>query len=200
MIGWTELLSEWPDDVVPRYNVYPSYPIAAFATPTGQTMRWGMVPSWAKSFDSKYATHNARIETVESKPAFRNAWRRSQRCLIPMAGFYERPPAGDRQFHYVTDRDTGGLVVAGLYEPWGADQFSCTMITKPADEPLVNIHSRTPVLLTPDAARDWLEVEEQQAKQFLYGCKLESLILYPVDNAVGNARNDYPELIEPIDL
>jgi len=74
MHGWPDALKEWPQDVVPSYNVYPSYTIAAFSSPVGQAMRWGMVPSWAKSFDSKYATHNARIETVESKLAFRDAW------------------------------------------------------------------------------------------------------------------------------
>jgi len=78
-------------------------------------MRWGMIPSWSKSFDSKYATFNARIETVDEKPTFRNALKNAQRCLIPMAGYYEWSGAkGSKQPFYITDRETGGMVVAGL--------------------------------------------------------------------------------------
>jgi len=87
MIGWAERLKEWPT-VKHSYNVTPTTQVAAFRSTAGESMRWGMIPSWSKSFDSKYATFNARVETVAEKPTFRNAWNNSQRCLIPMAGYY----------------------------------------------------------------------------------------------------------------
>jgi len=106
-----------------------------------------------------------------------------------MSGFYERPPSGNRQYHCVTDRDVGGLVVAGLYEPWGENNLSCTMITKPSSAPLSGVHGRTPVLLTPESAKQWLSVEPSVSKEFLMDCDIDSLIMWPIDNRVGKARN-----------
>ncbi len=44
-------------------------------------MRWGLVPRWwSKTIkDVKMATFNARAETVETKPFFRDAFKRTRR-------------------------------------------------------------------------------------------------------------------------
>lgn len=52
-------------------------------------MRWGLIPDWAKGIAQKYSTINATVERMQSAPAYRNAWRQSQRCLIPANAFYE---------------------------------------------------------------------------------------------------------------
>ena len=51
------------------------------------TMRWGLIPRWwSKTIkDAKMATFNARAETVETKPFFRDPFKRT-RCLIPCLG------------------------------------------------------------------------------------------------------------------
>ena len=197
MVGWTERLKEWPS-VNQRFNVAPTTQVAAFRNTAGEAMRWGMIPSWSNSFESKYATFNARIETVDEKPTFRNAWKQSQRCLIPMAGYYEWSGAkGGKTPFYITDRDTGGMVVAGLYESWGDDHLSCTILTMPANDQLVHIHPRMPIMLTPESADNWLNGDAD--KQSLVGSEPPNVIYYPVSKAVGNVRNDTPELMEPID-
>ena len=197
MVGWTERLKEWPV-VNQRFNVAPTTQVAAFRNTAGKAMRWGMIPSWSNSFDSKYATFNARIETVDEKPTFRNAWKKAQRCLIPMAGYYEWTGAkGSKQPFYISDRDTGGMVVAGLYESWGENQLSCTILTMPANDELAHIHPRMPIMLTPDTADDWLSGSSD--KQTLARNEQPNVIYYPVSKSIGNVRNDSPELIEPID-
>lgn len=114
MIGWTNVLKEWPL-VNLSYNVTPTSMIAGFRTSSGELMRWGMIPPWAKEFDSKYSTFNARIETVVDKPTFRNAWKKSQHCLIPMAGYYEWCGEKSRkQPYYITDLNTGGSLQQGF--------------------------------------------------------------------------------------
>ena len=217
MIGWADALRDWPD-VPLSYNVAPSTQIAAFTGSSenpdmlqGSAMRWGMVPGWAKEFGSKYATFNARVETVADKPTFRNAWKRQQRCLIPMSGYYEwQTISGVKQPFFITDRNVGGLMAAGLYEAWSPSKtpagnldeesavlHSCTMITRAADAGLDRIHHRMPILLKPDTAEQWLYGSPQQ--DFLLQCEAPEVVYWPVDKAVGNVRNDHERLSEPVD-
>src|ERR1700744_704883 len=76
-----------------RFNVAPGDEVLAVTTdregqPRGDTLRWGLVPSWAKSPDTGLKMINARLETAREKPAFRRSFERF-RCLIVAGGFYE---------------------------------------------------------------------------------------------------------------
>ena len=83
----------------PRYNVCPTDPIDTIVERDGQRelvpMRWGLVPRWwSKTIkDVKMATFNARAETVETKPFFRDAFKRmdvSFRCQAITNGTIRR--------------------------------------------------------------------------------------------------------------
>ena len=164
MASWSELLKIWPE-VNLSYNVSPTQTIAAFRAPAGKAMRWGLVPHWAKQFDSEFSTFNARIETLEDKPAFRDAWANNQRCLIPVLGYYEwQGEKGSKQPYFVYNKNNQGLVIAGLYDQWGAaKQYSCAIITKAANSQLKDIHPRMPALLTPESAKQWMTLDKKQA-------------------------------------
>ena len=75
-----------------RYNIVPTQtvPFVVSGENGAQSLkegRWWLVPFWAKEMP-KQAMFNARIETVDNSPAFREAFK-SKRCLIPADGFYE---------------------------------------------------------------------------------------------------------------
>ena len=53
-----------------------------------RVVRWGLVPFWAKDPSIGSRMINARVETVDAKPAFRRAFAK-RRCLLPADGFYE---------------------------------------------------------------------------------------------------------------
>ncbi len=80
----------------PPHNLRPRYtdPVDTVIEQDGQRelvpMCWGLVPRWwSKTIkDVKMATFNARVGTVETKPFFRDAFKRT-RCLIPVSGYYE---------------------------------------------------------------------------------------------------------------
>ena len=83
-------LAEIPD-LPPRYNVAPTQPIPVIREASDGSrrlsmMRWGLVPSWSKEIGEGLI--NARSETVNEKPSFRQALRQ-RRCIIPASGFYE---------------------------------------------------------------------------------------------------------------
>ena len=98
---WAELVALYrltmdapPHNLRPRYNVCPTDPVDVVTAEEGKRelvpMRWGLIPRWwSKTIkDAKIATFNARAETIETKPFFRDAFKRT-RCLIPMSGYYE---------------------------------------------------------------------------------------------------------------
>ena len=99
MYTWQELIALYqltlgPSNLQPRYNICPTTKIDAVVTKDGKRelvgMRWGLVPSWwSKPLkELKFATFNARAETVAEKPMFRSAFKRN-RCIIPASGYYE---------------------------------------------------------------------------------------------------------------
>jgi len=194
MHGWASALEHWPA-VESSYNVTPTSQIAAFKGRRGRAMRWGMVAPWANSFDSKFATFNARIETVEEKATFQNAWLKSQRCVIPMAGYFEwKSDNGIKQPYYIQGKDQGCLAVAGLYEQWGDGQLSCTILTTSSQGDLEKIHGRMPILLTPTQVKDWIygDVNKRDVLKLIS----PNIISYPVSSAIGKVSNDYESLLE----
>ena len=115
-----------PLNLQPRYNGAPAQDFAACrldetGSRTIATLRWGLVPSWAK--DSKMGTRliNARAETVHTKPSFGAAFR-SRRCLVPANGWFEWQRAGHgKQPLFLALEDGSPLSFAALWEHWDND-------------------------------------------------------------------------------
>lgn len=147
--------------------------------------RWGLVPCWARELP-RYATFNARVETAREKPTFRGAW--SQRVIIPMNGYYEWRD-GQPFYIHVPDRI---VYAAGLFD-LGLGQLSATMLTAPAEGPMIEVHHRMPMFVQGAAARRWLcgdaDTPEFQVPEFVF---------QPVDKAVGNVAAQGEYLIAPL--
>ena len=198
--AWLELMREWPDELFDRYNVSPTSQIGAFVEGQCHTMRWGLVPSWSKEISNKYATFNARIESIDVKPAFRNAWRKNQKCLIPAQGYYEwQSEEGGKQPYFVTPYDEQPLVFAGLWDECmigDGKLSSCTIITTESKDELAPLHDRMPVLLGVDSAKRWLDSADDKAL-LLDECRTDFNV-YKVDRRVNNSRQEDESLVAPI--
>ena len=154
---------------------------------------------------------NARIETVTEKPAFKTAAAK-RRCLIPALGYYEwQKVDGGKVPHFLHDPDGGLLAMAGLYEFWRdrslADDdpnrwlVTCTIITQQATDLLGEIHDRNPVIVPVDLRAAWLDCSSEDvatAAALLEQIPVARLEPYVVSAAVGNVRNNGPELIDPL--
>jgi putative SOS response-associated peptidase YedK len=198
--AWLELMREWPDELFDRYNVSPTSQIGAFVEGHCHAMRWGLVPSWSKEISNKYATFNARIESIDEKPAFRNAWRKNQKCLIPAQGYYEwHSEEGGKQPYFVTPYDEQPLVFAGLWDECmigDGKLSSCTIITTESKDELAPLHDRMPVLLGVDSAKRWLDSADDKAL-LLDECRTDFNV-YKVDLRVNNSRQEDESLVAPI--
>ncbi len=170
-----------------------------------QTLRWGLLPSWAKDETIANRLINARAETLAEKPSFRSAYRK-RRCIVPADGFYEwaKRPDG-KQPYYIHASDGSILAFAGLWERWtrpddGDVIDSFTIVTTAANGRVHPLHDRMPVILAPEAVASWLDpASEPEAVSDLLGpCPDAWLALHPVTRAVGNVRNEGPELIAAI--
>jgi len=198
--AWMELMQEWSDELFNRYNVSPTTQIGAFVEGDCHAMRWGLVPSWSKEISNRYATFNARIESIEDKPAFRHAWRKNQKCLIPALGYYEwRSEAGAKQPYFVTSHEKQPLVFAGLWDRCLIGDGvleSCAIITTESKAQLKELHSRMPVVLGIDEAKQWLGTGSD--KNVLLEACITDLNVYKVDKRVNNSREEDEALILPV--
>ena len=75
-------------------------------------------------------------------------------------------------------------------------------MTVAADKGLVDIHDRRPLVLSPDAAREWMrqDIGGKEASEIATDGSMpaDKFIWHAVTRAVGNVKNQGPGLIEPI--
>ncbi len=204
LVSWYDV-EEPPEEVLePSWNVAPTDPVyAVVQSKEGvrqiRVLRWGLVPSWSKDAKGAARMINARMESVREKPAFRKAFV-SRRCLVPADGYYEWKPEGtEKQPYYLTAPDP--LSMAGLYEHWKSPEgewlSTCTIITTSAPDDLGEIHDRTPLLVPKQHWATWLDRSVADPGDLLIPGTPGVLDAWPVGKAVGNVRNNGPELIQP---
>jgi putative SOS response-associated peptidase YedK len=167
-------------------------------------MRWGLVPFWAKDIKVGFSNINAKAETVDTRPAFREAFAR-RRCLVPFDCFYEWKKLGkDREPYAVSLADRRLMALAGLWESWrspaGERVRSFTIVTTAPNALLAELHDRMPVILAPEAWPVWLgesPAGPEQLKALLKPYPAAGMITWRVDKRVGDPKNKDPSLIEP---
>ena len=199
----------------PRYNIAPQSDILVIRQRpelgrVGQTVRWGLIPRWAKDPAIGLKLNNARAETVAEKPSFRASFER-HRCLIPANGFYEWQALSEdgksrKQPWYIRPSADGEFfAMAGLLAAWkspdGRDIVSACVITTTPNEVMAPIHERMPVLLAPGQFDTWLDPAWRNVdalKVWLAPAPAANMAAWPVSSRVSNVRNEGEDLIEPI--
>jgi putative SOS response-associated peptidase YedK len=196
----------------PSWNVAPTdqLPIVRYDPKAGSRtldlMRWGLIPYWAKDIKIGFSTINAMAETVDTKPVFREAFKR-RRCLVPVDNFYEwkKLDAKEKQPYAIALADRSVMALAGLWETWRSPAKetvrSFTIVTTTPNELCAPIHNRMPVILAAETWPAWLgeePAEPAQLQALLAPYPADRMTLWPVDKRVGNVKNNDPSLIEPI--
>jgi putative SOS response-associated peptidase YedK len=196
----------------PRYNVAPSQPVltirqdAREPVRTLSTMRWGLIPSWAKDPSIGYKAIDARSETVATTLSFREPFK-SQRCLIPADGFYEWQRNGKTKQPYCFEVNDGELFAfAGLWDRWRSPQGdvieSCTIVTTTPNSLVSDVHDRMPVILRPDDYDLWLDPAFRDGgslSEMLKPFDAALMSRYPVSTRVNNVQNDDADCAKPLE-
>lgn len=193
-----------------NYNVAPTDLVYAVAEHQGErqigAFAWGLVPHWSK--DRKQAARfiNARAESIQSKPAFRDSFV-SRRCIVPADGFYEWTRRGDLKVpHYIFQGSHAPLALAGLWAVWKDPQTdewvrTCSIVTTKPNDFMAPIHDRMPAVLTRDQWEPWLDRENfdvEELSSMLHAPAEDLLAAYEVDRYVNSVKNNGPECIRPV--
>ncbi len=194
----------------PRFNVAPTQPVPVVRLDEGERrfalVRWGLLPPWVKDPRTFTLLINARAETINEKPAFRNAMKR-RRCLFPADGFYEWAVEGGRKRAFVARPRSGEPVAfAGLWEVWigpnGEEMETAAIVTTQANAEMSKVHHRAPVIVTPEDFDLWLDsraTDARAASALLRPAPDGTMDVYEVSPAVNKVANDTPDLLLPFE-
>jgi len=209
MTRFNTLLSEI--DWKPRYNLAPSQKglvvIRADKQNVLKEMKWGLVPSWAKDPSIGNRLINARLETIDEKPAFRQSLL-NRRCIIPADGFYEWQKQAFGKVPFRITLETGDAFgFAGLWDTWktpsGELLNSFTIITTEPVAAIGTIHNRMPLILPPELEEAWLAGPTEPGKD---GVKKFLALMHPairlrayrVGQLINKPSIDSPECVEEV--
>ncbi|NNF74556.1 MAG: SOS response-associated peptidase [Flavobacteriaceae bacterium] len=176
---------------------------------------WGIVPDNKQPDEVKdyykesvrYGSGlNAQSEKLFNHFIYRNV-ALTQRCLIPVSGFFEPHHHLKKSYpYYIHRQDDDTMAMAGIYTVIGT-YLTFAILTREASPILAEIHNkrkREPVLLPQSVEKDWLlpdlsqnDVMELVNTPYNY----DSLETYTVSKDVHNARVDSnrPDIVDRVD-
>jgi len=170
----------------PRYNCAPTQNLAVVSSAEPLKLsyyKWGLIPFWAKDKSIGNKMINAKAETINEKPSFKNPFKRK----IP---------------HHITLLDKSLFAMAGIWDSWKAPDGetinSFTILTTEANELMQSIHHRMPVILKLEDEQNWLCNENsEELLPLLKPYPADEMSAYPVSNLVNSPKNDFVDILEP---
>src|ERR1700722_3146568 len=198
-------------ELAPTYNAAPQslQPVIRLNSETGEReiafMKWGLVPYWSKTVKLKYSTINADADKLTTSGMWREPFKR-RRCLVPADWFYEWPVVdGEKQARAFALKDGSPFAFAGIWDRWkdkdtGEVLESFAIVTVDPSEWMAKYHDRMGVILKPKDYQRWLEEGEEHTLplDLLRPYPEEEMQSWRVSDKVGNTRNNWAELIEPV--
>jgi putative SOS response-associated peptidase YedK len=201
------------EDWGPRYNIAPIQQVPIIRQNPREPRRelslarWGLVPSWSKDSSGAARMINAKSETADTKPAFRDALK-FRRCLIPADGFYEWQKSGNIKQPYCFEVYEGELFAfAGVWDRWkepsGKALETFSILTTTPNAVTAVVHDRMPVILGQHNYDFWLDPGMKDVRaacemlQPYDACLMRS---YPVGHRINHVANDDEECSVPVEL
>lgn len=191
------------------YNIAPSQMVLSVVNDGTKNrigyLKWGLVPPWAKDQKIGFKMINARSETVNEKPSFRDAFQK-RRCLIVADSFYEWKQTDERKMPMrIKMKNDELFAMAGLWESWktpqGATLHTCTILTTTPNNLMANIHDRMPVILKKADEHRWLNPKMKtmnELKTLLIPFEEGYLEAFEVSDKVNSPKNNTLDVIDRV--
>jgi putative SOS response-associated peptidase YedK len=183
-----------PEAFAPDYNIAPGSEALAIAPAEETASKAGMM-HWGLRTPQNFHI-NARLETADSTPRFRDSWQ-SSRCLIPANGFYEWYQDGiTKQPYYIHSPNDELIFFAGLWFPAAnrAESANFVILTTQAHSSIKDIHQRMPVTLPQNLHCDWLSNDLPKDEVCAFSQKI-SFSKHMVATRVNSTQNKDSRLI-----
>jgi putative SOS response-associated peptidase YedK len=195
----------------PSFNVAPPQYVPAIRMHSGKTegvmMRWGLIPAIAEGKESDSDPPWVGIELAERGEPYRGPWLNSQRCILPVAGFYvwQMTEEKFRRPFYVRLLDRAVFGLAALWDRSVGDDDdvieSCTIVTLPANplmEQIDNAEKRMPAILRRKDYGPWLSGTPVRARGVLAAYPAEWMEAHAVSPRVNSVKHNDASLIQPV--
>ena len=178
----------------PRWNVAPGTLINVITQKQTTQVRWGI------DFNG-FSHPNSRASTIIKRPELRD-WLARYKCLVPVNGFYEWPDTKlypqwrgrDTRFHISTPQ--GAMFLAAFAKPTDAGWQANIITTDPTKE-IAEFHHRSPVILNPSQAKEWLQHSDSRPLLDLCQPYTGELKLYECSSFVDDARHEGEQCLAP---
>lgn len=195
----------WDPAPIGRYNVAPGTKVLLLNERDEQlhldAVYWGYAPGWW----DKPPLINARVETAASSRMFKPLWEHGRAICFADGWFEWKKEGNTKQPYFIQRKDGQPIFMAAIGRtPFerGDHAEGFLIVTAAADRGLVDIHDRRPLVLTPEAAREWMrqDVTGAEAAEIASdgAVSADDFTWHPVTLAVGNVKNQGPELLAPL--
>ncbi len=192
-----------------------SHPKLSVIGPKGITLKeWGLIPGWTKSkndaLELRDKTLNAKAETIFEKASFQQNIL-SNRCLLPVSGFFEWHDFNGRKYpYYIQPSDAPGFLLASVYDCWVDrstgevyDTFSIvTTAANPLMEQIHNLKKRMPLILDPETAYRWIDstTTTAQIKSFFSPYDENKMKAHSISKTAANPsiNRNFKEITNPV--
>lgn len=173
----------------------------------GVMMRWGLIPAVAEGQPSDNDAPSVDIDLIERSPDYREPWQNSQRCILPVAGFYVwqlTPEKFKRPFFIrLVARSVFGIAAVWDRSEGDDDHVieSCSIVTLPANSLIAgidNVERRMPAILRRKHYNTWLTATPEQARGVLAPYPAEWMEAHAVSPRINSLKHNDAALIQPV--
>jgi len=200
----TTLNVEVPDRYAPRFNAAPTglLPVITNLHPDGVSFfYWGLPPSMAKKKSISSKLTNVEFSELTSKATYKNSLS-SRRCVVPANGLYywkKISKKGKVPYRFILN-DEKIFLMAGLWEEFeleGSIVYTFSVITKPANSPILALSQTMPIILDSNQANTWLAADDiADMVEVLDTVSELDFGSYPVSSKINNIEFDQADLIK----
>lgn len=179
-----------------NFNITPQTKVPVLIENKLTMATWGFFPDWIKSQKNSKPLFNTRWETIQEKRTFQTAFKK-HRCLVPISGWYEWKNVNDEKQPYFFHKENQLLQAAGLYWLRSSGDIEFSIITKEAEDDLLTIHNRTPLILNKESQNVWIsDIEIDTLYQDISVQKKLPINFHRVSKSVNNPKNTNSSLIK----